>query len=80
MLSNLEIACPLCGKPIAGSRQLIDVCPSCMQPWREAYFQQQQQDTGDTKQAIADFVVNAFIKSSPNESFPITFFFLESEL
>ena len=37
---SLEISCPLCGEDIIGSRQLIDVCPSCQKPWREAYFAQ----------------------------------------
>ena len=64
MLSKqLDINCPHCNEPIVGSRQLIDVCTACQQPWREAFFQQQQMDTGDTKKAIADFVVNAFMKA-----------------
>ena len=63
MLSKVEIACPNCNEEIVGNRQLIDVCPKCMKPWREDFFKQQQMDTGDTKKAIADFVVTAFHKA-----------------
>ena len=62
-MSKMEIACPSCNEAIVGSRQLIDVCPKCMKPWREDYFKQQQMDTGDTKKVIADFVVNALMKA-----------------
>ena len=42
---------------------MIDVCPSCMKPWREAFFAQSVADTGDMEQTIKDFVVTAFHKA-----------------
>ena len=62
-VSNLEINCPFCGEAIVGSKQMIDVCPSCMKPWREAFFAQSVADTGDMEQTIKDFVVTAFHKA-----------------
>ena len=62
-MSNMEIACPNCNEAIVGSRQLIDVCPKCMKPWREDFFKQQQNETGDIQQTIKDFIVTAWHKS-----------------
>jgi len=45
------------------SRQMIDNCPSCMKPWREAFFAQAQEATGDITKTIKDFVVTAFHKA-----------------
>ena len=63
VLSNMEIACPNCNEAIVGSRQLIDVCPKCMKPWREDFFKQQQNETGDIQQTIKDFIVTAWHKA-----------------
>jgi len=63
VLSKMEIACPHCNEEIVGSRQLIDVCPKCMKPWREDYFKQQQNETGDMQQTIKDFIVTAWHKA-----------------
>ena len=63
MLSNMEIACPHCNEAIVGSRQMIDVCPKCMKPWRDDFFKQQQNETGDIQQTIKDFVVTAWHKA-----------------
>lgn len=62
-MSNVEIACPHCQAPIAGSRQLIDSCPSCMKPWRVAFFEQNSVANGNIEDDIKDFVVNAFHKA-----------------
>ena len=63
-MSNVEILCPHCNKPISGSAQLIDSCPSCMKPWRMAFFEQNSGGGGgNIEQNIKDFVVNAFHKA-----------------
>ena len=59
----MEIACPHCNEQIVGSRQMIDVCPKCMKPWRDDFFKQQQNETGDIQQTIKDFVVTAWHKA-----------------
>jgi len=65
---TMEINCPHCSEKIEGSRQLIDSCPSCMKPWRQALFASNVKNengagSGDTEQDIRDFVVNAFHKA-----------------
>ena len=60
----MDVSCPHCGEKIEGSRQLIDSCPSCMKPWRQALFASNVKNgNGDPIQYIKEFVVNAFHKA-----------------
>ena len=42
---------------------MIDVCPACQKPWREAFFAQAQLAGDNIEQTIKDFVVTAFHKA-----------------
>ena len=60
----MDVSCPHCGEKIEGSRQLIDSCPSCMKPWRQALFASNVKNgNSDPIEDIKEFVVNAFHKA-----------------
>ena len=53
-MSQIKITCQNCNEEIMSNKLLVDVCPSCMKPWRQDLLKTTPEEN------ISKFVLEAF--------------------